>query len=447
MTFSPPFALPAEQAAALARIEASAPFARAARHRRLLRHLVLHSAAGDTASLKESLIAVQVLGRPADRFDPALDSIVRVEMRRLRARLARYYDGPGRADPCRLCLQPGRYSVHWEGLSPLADTRAARDLVERGEHFLRLPVTAPHLAQARDRFAAACRAAPGWAPAWTGLGRAWFNSATSWAVTPAEAAPEAIRALERALSLAPEDPLSQTLRAAAHHQFGWDWASARAGFQRALACAPGQAFVHSAYGCHLMFRGQLEAAGAALHEARRLDPHYLASRMHLVNLRLAQGRPDQARAELAAVLDIAPRSPPALALAALIALADGDADAARPWAEEAQAAAPSEPGYQALRWSVCGQTGGAAERAAARDALLALGDGVSPYVLAMGLARLGEHEAALQTLHRAIAQRDPNLVMLDSDPGWRVLQADAGWPALRQAWRSAAPGLPEPVSA
>ncbi|MBQ0929925.1 tetratricopeptide repeat protein [Ideonella alba] len=442
-------AVPPEQAAALARIEASGAFARALRHRRLLRHLVERCAAGDTASLKESLIAVQVLGRPADRFDPAEDSIVRVEMRRLRARLARYYAEEGMADPWRLALRPGSYQVHWLApLHPPTVSRAARDLVERGEHFLRGPVSAPLLAQARDRFAAAVRAAPAWAPAWTGLGRAWYNSATSWSVPPTEAAAECQRALDQALLLDPTDALAQTLRAAAHHQFGWAWAPARAGFERARALAPQQAFVHSAFGCHLTYRGLWDEAEAALHEARRLDPHYLASRMHLVNLRLAQGRPDQARAELAAVLDIAPRSAPALALAALIALSDGDPEAARPWAEEALAAAPQEPGYQALRWSVCGQIGVPAERAAASAALRALhSTHLSPYVLALAHARLGESGLALQALQRAISQRDPNLLMLDTDPFWRPLHHQAAWAALTRAWRDAAPGLPVPGDA
>lgn len=448
MNAPPSPALPSAQAAALARIEASAAFARAARHRRLLRHLAERSAAGDTASLKESLIAVQVLGRPADRFDPAEDSIVRVEMRRLRARLARYYEHDGRSDAWRLQLLPGSYQVHW--LDPgSSDERLgpARDLLERGEHFLRGPVTAANLAQARDRFAAACRAAPDWAAAWTGLGRAWYNTAISWAQPPLQAAPEAEQALERALQLDPTDALALTLRAAAHHQFGWNWAAARQGFERALALAPHQAFVHSAFGWHLLLRGQLAASEAALLQARRADPHYLASRMHLVNLRLAQGQRDQARAELASVLDIAPGSPPALAMAALIALLDGNADAARPWAEEAQVAAPQEAGYQALAWSVRGLTGPATERAQAREALLALEpQPVSPYVLALAWARWHETEPALRLLRRALQGRDPNLLLLDTDPSWTALQHTPAWASLWTAWRQAAPGLPPPAS-
>lgn len=79
---------PEQVALELARIESSAPFRGSARHRHLLRHLVERTLEGDTAALKETVIAVQVFGRSATAFDPRQDTIVRVEARRLRLRLA-----------------------------------------------------------------------------------------------------------------------------------------------------------------------------------------------------------------------------------------------------------------------------------------------------------------------------------------------------------------------
>ena len=69
---------------ALAHLEGSAAFRTSPRHRALLRHMVERVLRGDIAALKETLIAVQVFGRPVASFDPKLDSIVRVEARRLR---------------------------------------------------------------------------------------------------------------------------------------------------------------------------------------------------------------------------------------------------------------------------------------------------------------------------------------------------------------------------
>ena len=72
---------------ALARVVASALFRRSPRHQKLLRHIFTKAVSGNTAALKESLLAWEVFGLSPSSFDPARDTIVRVEMRRLRKRL------------------------------------------------------------------------------------------------------------------------------------------------------------------------------------------------------------------------------------------------------------------------------------------------------------------------------------------------------------------------
>ncbi|MBL8309876.1 MAG: tetratricopeptide repeat protein [Burkholderiales bacterium] len=94
---------------ALAEIEGSAAFAHSARHRRFLRHLVEQQLSGKAHELREITLGVTVFGRPPDRFDPALDSIVRVEARRLRQRLRHYYAEEGRHAVLRISLPAGRY--------------------------------------------------------------------------------------------------------------------------------------------------------------------------------------------------------------------------------------------------------------------------------------------------------------------------------------------------
>ncbi len=59
-------------------------------------------------SLKETVIGVGVFGRDAG-YDPKLDPVVRVEIRRLRGKLLEYYEGSGHADPARLELPKGSY--------------------------------------------------------------------------------------------------------------------------------------------------------------------------------------------------------------------------------------------------------------------------------------------------------------------------------------------------
>ncbi len=72
-------------------------FARAGRLSRFLRFAVEQVLENPVPVLKEYVIAVEVFDKPKD-FDPRLDPIVRVEARRLRARLREYYESEGKND-------------------------------------------------------------------------------------------------------------------------------------------------------------------------------------------------------------------------------------------------------------------------------------------------------------------------------------------------------------
>ncbi len=78
--------------------------------RNLLLFLVRHSLESPLTPLKEHQIAVDVFHRPVD-FDPRLDSTVRVQTSRLRAKLTEYYASLGAADAIVLEIPRGSYSV------------------------------------------------------------------------------------------------------------------------------------------------------------------------------------------------------------------------------------------------------------------------------------------------------------------------------------------------
>jgi len=92
----------------LERVLASASFARSDRLSKLLRFLVERHVEGRDDELKESLIAVEVFGRRPG-YDPKLDSTVRTEAVRLRARLNKYYSTEGTHNPLVLELPKGGY--------------------------------------------------------------------------------------------------------------------------------------------------------------------------------------------------------------------------------------------------------------------------------------------------------------------------------------------------
>ena len=101
-------------AAELARIESSATFRRSPRHQQLLRYLVTRTLVGDASRLKESVLAVEVFGRDPAGFDPQRDTTVRVEARRLRQKLVRYYEREGGDCALAIRLDAGNYVPKFE---------------------------------------------------------------------------------------------------------------------------------------------------------------------------------------------------------------------------------------------------------------------------------------------------------------------------------------------
>jgi TolB-like protein/Flp pilus assembly protein TadD len=93
----------------LDRVLASPTFQQGDRLKRFLKFIVLEAVAGRRHELKEYVIGVQVFGKE-ESFDPRTDPIVRVQARRLRAKLVRYYREEGRADETVIELPKGGYA-------------------------------------------------------------------------------------------------------------------------------------------------------------------------------------------------------------------------------------------------------------------------------------------------------------------------------------------------
>ena len=112
--------------AELDRILASKGFATAGRLSKLLRYAVDKTLAGETDQLKEYSVGIEVFERD-EKYDPRLDSIVRVEAGRLRTKLDEYYNGEGPGSQIRISLPRGGYSAQFirAAAPPTAVTPAA----------------------------------------------------------------------------------------------------------------------------------------------------------------------------------------------------------------------------------------------------------------------------------------------------------------------------------
>jgi serine/threonine-protein kinase len=95
-------------ASQLDKILSSATFIRSKRLGRFLRFTVEQCLDGRQNSLKEYLVGVEVFNK-MESFDPRIDSIVRVEARRLRSKLERYYQTEGKDDQVIIQFRKGSY--------------------------------------------------------------------------------------------------------------------------------------------------------------------------------------------------------------------------------------------------------------------------------------------------------------------------------------------------
>jgi len=111
--------------------------------RKLLRYLARHVVDHPGTPLKEYQIATEEFGRQPD-FDPSVDSMVRVQAGRLRAKLAEYYASEGAEDPVRIELPKGTYTLSFRLRQPGEPDPHVVDGAGDGSRHQGLHVSVPH---------------------------------------------------------------------------------------------------------------------------------------------------------------------------------------------------------------------------------------------------------------------------------------------------------------
>jgi hypothetical protein len=113
--------------AQIERLTASKTFEASEVHRRLLHYLAEKSLAGEADRLKEYIIGVEAFGKP-ETYETKQDSIVRLQVGRLRQKLAVYYQSEGAGDPVIVSLPKGAFKLNFD---PAADHTAAHTSAPR----------------------------------------------------------------------------------------------------------------------------------------------------------------------------------------------------------------------------------------------------------------------------------------------------------------------------
>ncbi len=237
---------------------------------------------------------------------------------------------------------------------------------------------------------------------------------------------------EAALALDPRRPDAITVAARTRFFLDWDFAAAEDAYRRAIAFDPGAASAHHALAGLLSLRGRHDEAIAELRLAQRSAPLSAAINDDGCWYFYRARRPRQAIAEAERALLLEPGRSGALECIVDSRVALGEHGAAReaavamlrtlgdPAAEEI-AAAPAVEARPLLE----------------RRLLARLADERRPVPalpFAMRYAALGERDAAMSWLERALADHDPVLLLVRVHPAFDSLRGDPRLePLLRRA--------------
>jgi adenylate cyclase len=321
---------------------------------------------------------------------------------------------------------------------------AAHDLYLQGLfHWNRRGV---HVRRAIDLFEEAVRLEPDYARAHAGLGLAWaVVHHTTPDIRPDDALARAAAAAGRAIEL---DPTLPDAHAALGYTYVWlwRWDDALRELEQAVALNPNHSGSRQWYGELLAQTGRPAEAEAQLRQAVALDPLSAVAHGNLGLVLLLGGRVNEAIAQLEATQ----RMDPALAFPLILLhrayLLTGRYDdartAGRRFAELLSARDPADlmtlvdaiadpdrrgPGRAVLeRW-----------RRTARP------DWVD---IAFYQVMMGDHDAALDALERALAERAPMLSTVRDSPLWRALKGHPRFEKIVEQVGNAPPG-PPPVDA
>ncbi len=247
-----------------------------------------------------------------------------------------------------------------------------------------------------------------------------------------EAFAKAKQSAEKALSLDPDLVEARTALAMYKAQAEWDWAGAELEFERALSVNPGYATVHQTYGEFLGFMGRIDESITQVERAAELDPLSLSTNTARAFPYLAAGRHDETIEKLKPALEMDANFPLALYYLGRGYTGKGlYKESIAEYQKAIEQSGRSSFFVSALIYSLAkdGQTKNA-EREFDELIKSSASRPVSTYVLARGLAALGQKEKALEALEKAYQERDGLMHVIRVDPNFDELRGEARFQAI-----------------
>jgi tetratricopeptide (TPR) repeat protein len=294
-------------------------------------------------------------------------------------------------------------------------------------------MTREGLDASRTMFEEAIRLDPNYALAHDGLAYSWYLEGFLGFVAPKEAMPKAKAAVRRAIEL------DETV-AEAHSTLGvilalydWDWSGAERELLRSIELNGASPVCHDGFAFYYLRPvGRIEEAVNETQQALSLDPLSILFRVHLAFLFYLQHKFEHSIAQFRKVLEMSPQYYLAHAMMGNVHTFLGEFHEALECYRHAREADANSKFVDSLEAMTLARAGRRAEATALLDRISqrAANDYISPVSIAYICTALDDKDRAFENLDRAIFDRDPNILGLQSNPIFESLKTDARYHAI-----------------
>lgn len=305
-------------------------------------------------------------------------------------------------------------------------------------HYLWTKRTRDDMNKSLDYYQRAIEKDPKFALAYVGLAESNLSLLGSTKVSPVETIPNAIAATTKALELDPSLAEARNTLAEIKYQFEYDWTGAEKEFLQALKLNANSSVIHLAYGWYLMMAGRFDEAQGEMDQAQMLDPNSTIINRARGRLFYFRRQFDRAISHYQRIIELEPDSAANHWALGQVYTQKGMYTEAvnellESWGVRRQLKPEEVARFEDFRtaFSVSGWQG-FQQKVTAWAEERAKTAYVAPHLFAMGYARQGKVEQALDWLEKSIEVRDPAIVTVKTEPAFDGLRGHPRYARLLQ---------------